>query len=809
MIVQECRQAIRNLIRAPRFGATVVITLALTVGGAGALLSLLNAVVLRPLGVADPERLVAVYPGSGEALFGIPVPTLQELNARQHAFTELCGASRGALTVELNGSIVRRANENVDGRCFRVLGVVPFLGRLIGDEDAPLAAGAAPVVVLSHRFWRREFGSDINVVGRTLRVQGTPLTIIGVTSPGFSGFYADQVPDITVSLGTISRLIGGRPLATWSIGRLRDGVTIQQARAQIESLWPAVYADTNPIAPGQRVSATANVASLRVVSAARGFSDLRTRYAQPLYALIGLAALLWLLACVNIGGLFLSRTIGRERDLRVQASLGASRWRLAVQIACEGFALALASAALSLPLAWWTSQLLAAMLWTSTVPMTISVTPSLGVLLLVGAVGLITGLLVSIPPVLLAGLQQRHLVDGSSRTTTAATRWRRRFIVAQMAASLVLLFCAGLFGRNLTNLQTMDPGFSVTNLVFARLDLVPGLPPSSDYPAYLRSVIDGLLQSSGVKSVAFSMAFPTTEVRHIEALMPAFRAESASESSQIAAATDLVTPGFFETAGIQLVQGRDFTWQDDSGQPEVAVISTAMAAKLFPSDDALGARVRTPTGKLVTVVGIARDASGGDVRVTGFPRLYVPLLQDVRRTAAPMLLVRATNRTALLEDIRTVLTRLGRHSISFYRTADFEMDVLLARERVLASLSSSFAVLGVVVGALGVYALLAYGVTRRTREIGIRLALGATRGRLLTMIMREGMVMALVGIVVGLPLAIGAGSMARSLLFGISPFDGMALASSIVVLVLVTAAACAAPALRASRIEVSEALRTE
>jgi hypothetical protein len=329
------REATLGLIRAPRFSVTVILTLALAIGCVGTLGNLLYAVALRPLSVSEPGQLAVFYPGRGEGLIGIYPNTLAEINRQQTVFDELCGISRGAFSVRIKDATSRRVWEGVDGSCASVLRLQPTLGRVIGREDVPTPEQPARVAVLSYRFWKQSLGGDSSVVGSTIVAQNVPLTVIGVGPAGYDGITTDIGPDVTIPLGLESQLQGFRPLALWALGRLKPGETIDSALAAMKVVWPLAYAATATQTSAQQLARLGSPDVVRVESAATGLSELRTQYERALYALTGFGALLWALACVNVGGVFLIRTIARETELKIHAALGASRARLIGRIAAE------------------------------------------------------------------------------------------------------------------------------------------------------------------------------------------------------------------------------------------------------------------------------------------------------------------------------------------------------------------------------------------------------------------------------------------------------------------------------------------
>jgi predicted permease len=813
-MVDEVVRTLRNLARAPRVVATLVVTLTMAIGGAGGLFSLLDAVVLRPLPVRDPARLVAVFPANGEALFGISMPTLAAFAEAQQPLENICGVAQGStLVVEVNGRTSPRPSESVTGECTEVLGIEPAAGRLLSPADAPLSGAGAPAVIISYRLWQDEFGGAQDIVGRAIRVEGQPLTVIGVLPYTYRGLNADEAPDIMVPLDTMWRLRGGaRILALHMVGRMKPGVTLEGARSQLRAAWPHAWQATNPAGLSPAASRAGLGENLRVDTLEHGFSTLRYRFAQPLQIAVGLAVLLILLACVNAGALLLARTVSREPQLAVQTALGASRLRLAASVCVEGIAVAACAGIAALPIAWWISQLVSSVAWISSRPLTMTVTPTRSTLLAMAMTTLIAGVVISTAPCLLILGRNFRLAVAYGRSVSGATRlWRRALVAAQVALSFGLLFCASLLVENLTRLQQRPLGYDTTGLRWARLEPVFGAPRAYDFDTYVHSLVAKILEVPDIESVALAVGFPTTEVRFTTAQFPIERADAASGVASTRGMMDRVSPGFFKTAGIALVSGREFEWFDTAKSPPIAVITQPLANRLFPEGDAVGREIRVPGRKPqdLTVVGVAKDFSPGDPRITDVPRIYVPMMQEPGAALAPVVLMRVRSDRGLLASLNGIVTPLGRHEVSRLVSIAEQTSRFLTQERLLATIGFAFALLGTIVGALGLFALLAHTVAKRTREIGLRMALGATRRVICTVIAGEGIWTVLVGMAVGALIAAAAGTALRALLFEGSPFNVRAFVVSIGVTLGAGVMAACLPLLKATRTDPAHALRTD
>lgn len=810
-MLTEVSRSLRHVARARGFFAVSVLTLAVAIGGAGGLFSLVDAVILRSLPVREPSRLVAAFPANGEALFGVTMPTLAAFAERQQSLAGLCGVSQsGAMTIELQGANVLRPIESVTGECATVLGLAPAAGRLISNQDAPVIGAGAPVAVISYRLWHDVYGGDAASIGRTLRIEGQPLTIVGVLPQNYRGLNADEAPDVVLPLSTMWQLRGGRVLALHMLGRLRDDVTLEAARTELRTAWVAAWAATNPAGIPPAAARAGLADNFRVDSLQHGFSTLRYRFAQPLIAAIALAVALLLLAAVNVGALQLSRTVERESQIAVQLALGASRGRLAVGLFTEGFTIAISAAVVALPIAWVASQFVASVAWTGSRALTMRVTPEWPVYAAIAATALVTGITISLAPIVLIRLQEFQLA--ATRQIFAATRWWRRvLVVTQVALSFGLLFGATLLATNFLGLRTRDVGYDDTELRWTRLEPIFGAPRTYDAESYLRTVQDRMAALPGVERAAMAIGFPTTEVRFTTAQFPIEPVGANASRGDTRGMMDRVSPGFFATAGVPVLQGREFEWSDTSTSAAVAVITLPLADKLFPEGNAVGRQIRVPGRKPsdLTIVGVAADFSPGDPRIIAVPRIYVPMAQEPQSGVAPVILLRTTRDGALLEQMRAAIADFGRHQISSVRTIQDQKDRLLTQERLLSTIATSFATLGAVLGALGLYALLAHTIMRRTRELGVRMALGATRRSVQALVAQESFMLVLSGTAAGVPLALIAGRWVGTLLFDISPTDGWLLATTGAGMLIIAIAAAAIPAYRAARVEPATALRTE
>jgi predicted permease len=805
------RYVLRRLVRTATGSLLVTASLGLAVGGAGSLLSIFNALVLRTMQVPEAQRLVAVYPANGNARYPVPLPTVAELTRRQTVFDEVCGLSLSGFQVELSGVLSRHSNEALTGTCYQMMGLNPFLGRLLEARDAPLQGASPRVVVISYRFWLNDLAGDSNVIGKTLKVQALPLTIIGVTPAGVGGFDADEAPDLIVSLGLQAELLGSQtPYALYVIGRLRDGVALPQAEAEMRAMWTNVWASTNPVPAGQRPSRAGTLEALRVESIARGMSRVRETYAEPIVFLLILAALLVALACVNVGGFLLARANARQRELAVMVALGALRARLLLDVVLEGLVLGAGACAIALPVAWVTSRLFTTLTWTGSVPTSLDTTPDRWVFLAIAAVAAAAGAAISLPALAFVRFAHASVASGLGRTETrTASRWRRGLIVGQVGLSTVLVFAAGLFARNLESLRNLNPGYQPSNLLSTRLELPLGKSRTIDQSAYFRPLLAELAAVPGVTGVALSSTFPTTQLYQVVGLTPVRRVGVEPAAADVGGMFDYISPGFFSTLGVPLDAGRECDWSDVVGHPAVVVINRALRTRLFPTGDALGARIQMGSTAAATIIGVVPDVSAGDFRLRDLPEFYTCAFQSPQYLNAGVLVLRTSGPNPSGTTVKEVIESAGRHHVPWVRTITTEMNLFWVREQALASVAAAFGALSLLICGLGLYALLDQSVSARQRELGVRMALGASGGRLLRMVLRDGAQLAILGAAIGIPLALVAGHAARALLSGLWPYDVRSIQIAVAVLATTALLATLRPALSAARTRPSDALRAE
>jgi predicted permease len=811
--IGNLRYALRGMRRNPGFTAIAVTSLALGIGANTAIFSLLNALLLRDLPVRQPERLVELSVVRRGDKIPFSFPMFREIERGQRVFSGLIGWSFGEMAnLEINGVLSQADVSSVTGNYHSDLGATPLLGRLIAPADMNFeGTGTSPVAVLSYGFWQRRFGGASDVVGKEIGIEGQPFTIIGVTRKWFTGMTAGEAPDVTVPMKSTD---DRSRLWVFITGRLKDGVSAGQARAQLQSFWPDVLrATASTETPGLRRQAFFAM-GLDVAPAATGINaTLRSHFTRPLYVLMGIVGLILLVACVNLASLMLARATARSHEMSVRVALGASRWALARQVLTESLALSASGALLGLAFAYWGSRLLVALMTEGYLtPVVLDLNPDSRVLSLTALVAILTGILFGLAPAWRASREDpASALQQNARSLAGGTgKLGKALIVTQVALSLTVLQGAGLLLRSFRKLCSIDPGIQQSVLELS-LYPRPGGYQNLDLHSYRRQLIDQVSSIPAVDSVAFSDVSILDQGGWQDAVSTMSTASGPFAGVMTTAA--FVSPGLFRTLGISLVRGRNFDWTDDEQHPHVAILSNSLAGRLFPSGNALGQRIRfgfMPQLQDLEVVGIASDARLFDLHHAAAPVIYLPYLQYPTWAVRGCLLVRTKEAPeAVARTVRHEIESLGHEYALSTKMVAQEIDQALVEEHVIALLSSFFAALALLLASVGLYGLMSYAVTLRTCEIGIRMTLGAPPAAVLWAVLREALVLALLGIGLGIPCASASSRLLASILFGLSPHDLLTLAAVSLLLLVVALFAGYWPARRASRIDPVAAVRME
>jgi predicted permease len=803
-----------------------VLSLALGIGANSAIFTLINALHLRHLPVRQPERLVEVSLIRLEGKVPFSYSVFRELERGQRVLTGLIGVDLGyqwhagkLFNVEVNGVTSQNHVLPVTGNCYSELGVVPLLGRLLSPEDAnPSSGTASQVAVISYEFWQGRLGGVPNVVGKQIRVEGHPFTIIGVTRKWFTGLTRGEPAEITLPItaapliedGTFSLERGG---AYWLfvIGRLKDGVTIEQARAQLQSFWPGVLRATADTRQGSRLQAYLSM-RLDVSSAAVGVAeDLRSEFTRPLSVLTGLAGLTLLVACMNLANLMLARAAARSHEMSMRVLIGASRWSLMRQVLTESLALSVSGALLGLAFAYWACRVLVLLITQgNSMLVSLDLSPDLRVLAFTVSLAVFTGILFGIVPAWRCSrVDPAAVLQQSTRSLAGITgKLSKMLVSSQVALSLVLVLGAGLLARSLERLRSSDLGFQMDNVLEVILYPRSGAYQDLDMNSYDDQLLERVSSIPGVLSAGYSnnSIVGGREVGWQDDV--SLESGDPAITVKVRAYGTMVSPGFFRTLGIPLLRGRDFNQTDDERHAHVAIVSSSLAERLFPNDDAIGKRIRIVANRNIEIVGFASNARIFDLRNLAAPVIFLSYLQTPPKWGGLIVHTKEAPE-GLAKTVGQEIESLGREYPFWTGTIAQVVSQQLAKERVTAVLSSFFAVLALLLASIGLYGLMSYTVTLRTHEIGIRVAVGAQCKHVLWLVLRETLALALLGMVIGIPSALAATRLIASMLFGLSPSDLPTIAAVSLLLLLVALFAGYLPARRASAIDPMVALRTE
>ncbi|HXD33038.1 MAG TPA: ABC transporter permease [Pyrinomonadaceae bacterium] len=817
-LIKDIRHGIRSLLKRPGFTIIGVLTLALGIGANTAIFSLLDSVLLRSLPVSHPEQIVQLRTlrPAGRINQNFSYPFFRELRDLNQVCSGLIAYYPTALSLSGgSGAAERIYGTLASGDYFSVLGVNAALGRTFttAEDQTP---GASPVVVISYGLWQKRFGGSADAIGKNLTVNSTQYTVIGVAPQSFTGLVRGLSSDLWLPLSMHNQAIPDDPPDTMAnrgliwlevAGRLKPGITIAQASASMEILGDQIYkAHARPDAPP-------SVERLNLVSGSKGATWLVHDLDTPLKILLVAAGFVLLIACANVANLLLVRGSGRRKEIAVKLALGASRARLIRQLLTESMLLALMGGAAGLILAVWTNDF-----WALVKPADLFYTVTLQnridlrVFGFALALSLVTGLVFGLAPALDAS--KLDLVP-SLKLESHTSRLERRFnlrsllVVTQVALSFMLLIGAGLFVRTLRSIQTINVGYQRGNVLVASLDpSLHGYDRAKGQQLY-SALLERVRAIPGVSAV--SLAATVSPNPGGSLIEDNIQIEGRSGQTELLGIEyNRVGPNYFATMEMPLVRGRDFSLQDRSGGPSIAVINETLAGKLFPNEDPIGKRFRFSNEDTFTeVVGVARDGKYRSMREAGLPCLYQPFLM-VYRPEMNLLVRSQSDPAALTAAIRKELDGLDSR-IPFFNVRTLEQQVRNAtsQERAAALLTSLFGGLALLLAAIGLYGVMSYAVSQRTHDIGVRMALGAQVGDVLRLVLKNGMMLAVAGVVVGLAGALAMTRLLRTLLFGVTPNDLLTFVLVTGGLLFVAFLACYLPARRATKVDPLIALRYE
>jgi predicted permease len=832
---QDFRYALRQLQRSPGFAITTILILALGIGAVTAVFSLIDTALLKMLPVREPEQLVelrAVNPAF-DVNDAFSYPAFKSFANQTHvlagtlAFRKLPGVD-----VELDGRSELARGQVVSGSYFSVLGVKVIRGRTIlpSDDTVP---GQNPVAVIGYDYWRTRFALDPGIIGKHVLLNSAPFVIIGVTAPEFYGVEPGEKVGISIPLTMVAAVNPGwaaagspadalsAPFRNWLhvMARLEPGVSQEQATSRLAPVFARSMREAADGLAGLPFDSPAVRQEflhfrLQLAPGGQGLASLRRQFSKPLWIVMAVVGLLLLITCANVANLLLARSHARERELAVRLALGAGKGRLIRQLLTESVALGLAGGVVGVALAYWGSRSLLALMARGRNPVSLTVHPDLTLLAFALGVSLLTATFFGIMPAFRAAdVNPSHgLTHGTHTNPSVASRyrWGRTLVVLQVAISLVLVIGAGLLARTLTNLRNFYPGFNRDHVLLFSVN-----PPMLGYndvvPLYER-LLNRLRAIPGVRSASLSVHEPlstnvsTTSVR--------VQGPSSRQEEDLAPVNiEPVGPDYFATMETPLLRGRDFSSIDRNGTPKVAIVNETTARHYFGAADPIGRSVSIPgfvgDSSWIEIVGEVRDIKVHDLREPATPMLYVPLFQlpeggatfEMRTAIDP-----AQVETAVLAIVSDIDSRLPVYAV---KTLDNQLDDALVQERLVAFLSALFGLLALLLTCAGLYGLMSYTVNRRTGEIGIRMALGAERGQIVRMIMRETLLLVACGILIGLPVAWLASRLIASQLFGLKAGDPVTFSTACLGMAAVALAASYWPARRAASVDPMRALRTE
>jgi predicted permease len=804
---QDLRFGVRMLAKNPGFTAIAVLTLALGIGTNTAIFSILDPLLLRALPVRNPGELVQVNAaGTLGPLELSEVQSFYRYRDKNSVFSGVLAFSPvGDCEVTRNGQASSAREESVSGTYFSVLGVQAFVGRLLTPEDDQIPFGSTRVV-LSYDYWRRAFSSDMKIVGQTIVLNGSPSTIAGIAPPGFFGVEVGNSPDFYLPLGDNTPIDDYRR-AQWVtiLARLKPGVPLAQAQAGLEPLFEQNVRES--LLP--EIEKHEMMARLVLTPAGRGISDLRARFSLPAQILMGVVGLILLIACANVANLLLARSMARRREITVRLALGAGRWRLVRQLLTENALLAALGTLAGVIAGNWASGFLIASLSTKRLPVSLDAGLNGRVMFFAIGVSVLTVFLFGLAPALSATRADlaHDLKVQNGGTGRSSARWQlgKLLVVAQVAFSVMVLVGAGLLLHSLVNLETFNAGFDRDHVLMISMS---GHAAGSS-PAQLADFYDQLLDRAsalpGVRSASYSAFSPIsgTEVG-INVTVEGFTLQPGETANDLFAG---VSPGYFDTMGIPLLAGREFTREDVQTKAPVVIVNRTMARRYFGDKNPLGKHIQFVEGKHppMEIVGVVADSKYNDLRENASDFFYIPggtgRVLDVRAAGNPKLLS-----APLRELIHSLDSSIA---ITNVQTLRQQADESLHQDYLVTTLCSIFSVLALVLTCIGLYGTLAFGVARRTNEIGVRMALGATPRDIFSLIVGQGLKLTIAGLLLGVAGAMVAASILASPLFGVKQADPLTLTGVCFIFTCASILACAVPARRAMRVDPMIALRQE
>ncbi len=830
-LLQDFRYALRTLRKSPVFLAVAALSLALGIGANTAIFTLIHQLILQPLPVRDPEQLVMLagrgkHYGGNNGADKISYPMYQEIRDKNQVFSAMFCTYPSTVSASFQGGTELIGADFVSGNYFPVLGVGAAVGRVFTASD-DLIQGGHPLAVLSNGYWRARFGADPAIVGKQIVVNGRALTIIGVSPAGFDGVEPGRAPQIRIPItmkddlprSDFGRLNNNRFRWTEVFGRLKPGVSIEKAQAGLQPLFHQILNREVTEKPFAKAAPLVKQEFLKmwmeVMPGSKGRSNLRRTYSKPLFALMGIVSLVLLIACSNLANLLIARASARQKEIAVRLALGAGRGRLVRQLLVESILLAAFGGSLGVGLAVMVDKALIDFLPSGHTPLSLSSTPDWTILAFTLAISLVAGALFGLVPALQSTRPKlaATLKDQAGAVIRGGSAGLRKgLVVAQVSLSLLLLIAAGLFLQSLRNLKTLNPGFDVRNLLAFNVDPTTNRYDTKFSTDYFRRLHERLSALPGVESHTFAV-IPVLEDNEWDNWIT-IEGYTAKPDERPDPHMQYCSPGFFQTLKIPVVLGRDFNDRDITGAPRVGIVNQKFVKRYFGNASPLGRHVGMgidPGTKTdIQIVGVVGDTKYENMREEIPYELYIPSEQKGFADGGTIYVRAQGDPTRVFNSLRTAVREVDA-TIPMYdlRTLDDQMEISLLTERLLATLSSVFGCLATLLATLGLYGVMAFMVARRTREIGIRMALGAGQGSVLWMVLRETLTLAGLGVAIGLAGAYAATRLIQAQLFGVAATDLLTVAAASLGIAGVTALAGYVPARRATGIDPMSALRWE
>ena len=794
----DLRYALRLLRVSPGFATVVVVTLAIGIGANTAIVSLFETVLLRELPVQDAEELMFVRTAGDRGLGGAPpYPYFERIRSEGSAFSGMAAFATDELRIALDGSVEQVFGQVASGNYFQVLGVTPAVGRLltIGDERLD-----PPVAVIGYGYWQRRFGGSLSAIGRTVSFSDQRFTIVGVTPPRFQGLEPGRQVDVTLPITTSPLIRNAQVQWFQAVARLRSGVDARQAAAETDASFQSLRA-----VQSRADARPPRFVRIELTPASRGMDRLRDRFSSPLLVMTLVTGIVLLIACTNLGGLLLVRGALRRHEFALRLASGASPARILRQVLTETLVLVVLGAAAGLVVAYLAIEGLTGFLATGRRPILLDMQYDWRLIAYALGVTLVTGVLTGVWPAIRA-LQispQTAMKDHETRLAGwQRSKGRQVLVGAQVALSLALLVAASLFARTMMNLRAVDLGFMPDDVLTMSVD--PGAVRDNGALEQIWTAwLERIRRLPSVRSASLSVLTPLSG-RNTGAVMSV-----PGTSVRGDVRVNHVSEDYFQTFGVALIAGRSFTRQDGAGGPRVVVLNETAARVAFPGRSPLGERVEFAGAGLYQVVGIVRDSKHLSLRESATPFAFAPLGQPVTPISRLTLAVSSEMRASLLaravaDEVRSVHPNT---LVSDVISVDAQIDETLISERLLSMLATGFSVVVLALAAIGLYGIVSHATTARTREFGLRLALGAPRSRVAGGVIADVMMPVTAGIAIGLPLALMIARAAQRLLFGVTPADTTSYALGAFAMMVVAAAAAWQPARRACSLDPAETLR--